>query len=98
MSLKLFNSPIFGMTIVDTTNKRMYLFNKEKTKYQIAENSLMEEIYQECKGMNTINKPYCVLVYGQVFKKRNYGLNEPINITEEELMEILSDKELVCQN
>ena len=96
--IKFFSSPIFGMTIADTTNKKMYLFNNDKTKYQIVETSEMEEIYQDYKNVNVINKPYCVLVYGQVFKNRNYDIKPNKIITIEELERILVSKEKVEYN
>lgn len=93
--LKFFSFPVLGMAIADTTEKKMYLFSQDKTKYQIIENSEMEEIYQELKNVNVLHKPYCVLVYGQVFKNRNYGLKPDKIITPKELEEILSNKEQV---
>lgn len=93
--IKFFKSPIFGMCVADTTNNKMYLFNNDRTKYQVIENSEMEEIYQYYKNVNVIKKPYCVLVYGQVFKNRNYGIKPFKNLTKSELEELLSNKEKV---
>ena len=94
--IKLFNSPILGMCITDTSDKKMYLFNRDKSKYQIVSSDEMDEIYKEYKYVNTLNTPFCVLVYGQVFKNRNYGLNQlSERISQEELNAILSNKELI---
>jgi hypothetical protein len=37
-------------------------------------NDELEDAYNKYKGFNVIHKPYVVLIYGQVKKGRNYGL------------------------
>lgn len=37
-------------------------------------NDELEDAYNNYKGCNVINKPYVVLIYGQVKKGRDYGL------------------------
>ena len=42
-----------------------------------------------------VAKPFNVLVYEQVFKKRSHGLEVTKTLTESELSDFIADKELV---
>lgn len=93
--IKLYYFPVLGTIITDKSNNKMYLFNNDKSKYMIVSSSEMEEVSQSYKYGNILNKPFNVLVYEQVFKKRSHGLKVTKTLTESELSDFIADKELV---
>ena len=93
--IKLYYSPVHGTIITDKNNDKMYLFNSDKSKYMIVSSIEMEEVSQSYKYGNILNKPFNVLVYEQVFKKRSHGLEVTKTLTESELSDFIADKELV---
>lgn len=93
--IKLYYSPVLGTIITDKNNDKMYLFNSDKSKYMIVSSIEMEEVSQSYKYGNILNKPFNVLVYEQVFKKRPHGLEVTKTLTESELSDFIADKELV---
>ncbi len=81
---------ILGTAIVDTDTLKggMYLFNPPKTKYMKPSKSTLADDYECFKGMNDINKPFAILLYEQVYKKKPHGI-QGREITQAELETII---------
>lgn len=82
---------ILGTAIVDTDTLKggMYLFNPPKTKYMKPSKATLSEEYECFKGVNDINKPFAILLYEQVYKKKPHGI-QGRELTQEELDNIIS--------
>lgn len=93
--IKLFNSPVLGTAITDKPHGKVYLFSQDRKKYMAVPSSRMEEVSKLYKHASTLLKPYNVLVYEQVFKGRQYGLEAVKTLTPKELDDTLKNLEEV---
>ena len=93
--IKLYSYPFYGTAITDTSNDKMYLFNGDNSKYMVVSSSEMEELSQDYKYMNIIEKPFKILVYEQEFKNNSHGLKATKILDENELSVFIDGKEIV---
>lgn len=72
-TIRLFKS-FLGICIINKTDKEVILVNAKNKTYGIFSFEKFNDICEEYKGCNVINKPYCILCFQQYVKGSTYGL------------------------